>query len=585
MMNIQTALDGLTVGEQINLIAKENFSRGDIEEACFWSLGVFTYVYFPEIVRKPFGNHHNAFFNAIPRGARGKKVNIIAPRGSAKSTLLAVIYPLHCIVYKEIFETLGMASDHFILIVSRNYTTAADRVQDIRDNIESKFSHLKSKPWGESRSETANGVLLVPQGRGGMVRGSLHKSWRPTLVIADDIDDMEALMNPNTVIKDLNWWNSDLMECGDDDTNFINVDTVKSSDAISMSLKNSPIWKTIFIRAIEKPANLIHPTHENLWIDYRNIFVDKSIEPLQKAPKLDEFFAKHEKQMTEGVVQTWREKWTYRAIREKAFDQGMAIVLREYQNFPEDRSLAIFDMDEAIRFECTDSGFLRSDGRLVRWGEMSGATVFLDWAGAEVQRLENAFAAVIVIVWEPVPTGGYQDDYETGNAYGYVYSDWLDRGNRKMQLEALVDAYINIRSTLNTKANRPDFNICCEDIIDTTGDIRENFLSHYDAISKAKQVTEPLQFITRTKNKYNRIEALEAPIQNGWLAFNTDLSEELWDQFCAFPVGKYLDGPDAAEGAWSQQITQTAADTEAYVRNIERLARASKNGIYTSLGW
>ena len=238
-MDIQTALDGLTINEQINLIEKENFSRGDMVESCFWSLGVFTYFYFPEIVRKPFGDQHNEFFNAIPRGARGKKVNVIAPRGSAKSTLLAVIYPLHCIVYKEIYELLGMTSDHYILIVSRNYSTAADRVQDIRDNIESKFPHLKGKRWGVRRTETANGVLLLPQGRGGKIRGVLYKGWRPTLVVADDTDDIEALMNPNTVIKDSRWWNSDLMECGDDYTNFINVDTVKSSDAISMNLKAS----------------------------------------------------------------------------------------------------------------------------------------------------------------------------------------------------------------------------------------------------------------------------------------------------------------------------------------------------------
>ena len=584
-MDIQTALDGLAVDEQINLIEKENFSEDEIEEACFWSTGVFTYFYLPEIVRKPFGDQHIKFFNAIPRGARGKKVNVIAPRGSAKSTLLAVIYPLHCIVYKEIYELLGMTSDHYIRIVSRNYSTAADRVQDIRDNIETKFPHLKGKRWGVRRTETANGVLLLPQGRGGKIRGALYKGWRPTLVVADDTDDIEALMNPNTVIKDSRWWNSDLMECGDDYTNFINVDTVKSSDAISMNLKASPSWATIFIRAIEKPASLIHPTHENLWNDYRKIFVDKAIEPFQKAQKLDDFYAKHKKQMTEGVVETWPQKWSYRAIREKAFDQGIANVLREYQNFPEDRSLAIFNMDEAIRFEVTQHGFRRSDGRLVRWGEISGATVFLDWAGAEAHKLENAFAAAIAVVWEPVYDGGYQDNYETGNAYGYVFSDWLDRGNRKMQLEALVDAYIDIRSFLSTRADRPEFHICCEDMIDTTGDIRENFKRHYDAISKAKRVREPLQFIRRTKNKYHRIEALEAPIQNGWLAFSTDLSEELWDQFCAFPVGKYLDAPDATEGAWSQQITQTAADVYEYRRRIERLAMKSKNTIWDEWGW
>ena len=144
-MDIQTALDGLTVEEQINLIDKENFSGGDIEEACFWSLGVFAFFHFSEIVRKPFGKHHDKFFNAIPPRKRGKKVNIIAPRGSAKSTILAVIYPLHCIVYKEIYESIGTTSDRFILIVSRNYATAADRVRDIRANIEKKIPKIEGQ--------------------------------------------------------------------------------------------------------------------------------------------------------------------------------------------------------------------------------------------------------------------------------------------------------------------------------------------------------------------------------------------------------------------------------------------------------
>ncbi len=582
-MDIKTALDGLTVKEEIDLIVKVNFSGGDIEVACFWSLGVFTYFEFPEIVRKRFGKHHDKFFNAIPFGARGKKVNIIAPRGSAKSTILAVIYPLHCIVYKELYESIGVTSDRFILIVSRNYSTAADRVQDIRYYIEQKFPELKGKCWGMDGTETANGVRLMAQGRGGKIRGALYKGWRPSLVVADDIDDFEALMNPNIVIKDSRWWNSDLMQCGDDYTNFINVDTVKSSDAISMQLKASASWETIFIRAIEEPATLIHPTYENLWEDFRKIFIDKSIEPLQRAQKLDDFYGKREKQMTQGVVETWPEKWPYRALREKAFDEGNANVLREYQNFPADRSLAIFNMDEAIRFDVTEAGFRRSDGRLVGWGELSGATVFLDWAGVNDKKIDNAFAAVVTIVWEPVPDGGYQDDYGTGNAYGYVFSDWLDRGNRQMQIEALLEAYISIQSFMSTRVRNPEFHICCEVLVDTHGDMRENFVRHYDAVSIAKKVTKPLQFVTRTKNKYYRIEALEAPIQNGWLAFNRELSEELWDRFCAFPASKYLDAPDATEGAWAQQITQTAAVTEVYKRKIEYLAATSKNASYDAV--
>ena len=124
----------------------------------------------------PFGVHHTAFFNAIPRGERDKKVNFLAPRGSSKSTCLAVIYPLHCIFYKYLYEEFGMPCDNYILILSRTYDNAIDRINDIREAIESKeaFQHLKGiTPGRNADPMTSNGVILVPQSRGGKVRGSL----------------------------------------------------------------------------------------------------------------------------------------------------------------------------------------------------------------------------------------------------------------------------------------------------------------------------------------------------------------------------------------------------------------------------
>ena len=95
----------------------------------------------------PFGVHHTAFFNAIPRGERGKKVNFLAPRGSSKSTCMAVIYPLHCIFYKYLYEEFEMPCDNYILILSRTYENAIDRIKDIREAIESQRS--VSTPQGD----------------------------------------------------------------------------------------------------------------------------------------------------------------------------------------------------------------------------------------------------------------------------------------------------------------------------------------------------------------------------------------------------------------------------------------------------
>ena len=56
-----------------------------IEAVGFWNLQVFAWFRLGEYVTAWFGKHHDAIFNAIPRGERGVRVNILAPRGSARN--------------------------------------------------------------------------------------------------------------------------------------------------------------------------------------------------------------------------------------------------------------------------------------------------------------------------------------------------------------------------------------------------------------------------------------------------------------------------------------------------------------------
>ena len=314
---LQSRLSSLDCNEQITEIEKMQLELAPKEHsefheiAGFASIAYFAKRYFPEITRLPFGVHHTAFFNAIPRGERGGKVNFLAPRGSSKSTCMAVIYPLHCVFYKYLYEEFEMPCDHFILILSRTYENAIDRIKDIRDAIESKeaFQHLKGdKTWAEKRSVTSNGVILAPQSRGGKVRGSLIGGHRPSLVIMDDLDDLDSIRNPKRLEKDRDWWEADLMQCGDENTNFICVDTVKGDKAIAYGLRHKPGWTTRSFPAIEKPAELKHPRHEALWKDYQKIYCDLALDPLLRQEKIDEFYQANKAAMNEGVVETLARK-------------------------------------------------------------------------------------------------------------------------------------------------------------------------------------------------------------------------------------------------------------------------------------
>ena len=543
------------------------------EIAGFVSIAVFAKTHLPDYTRLPFGKHHKSFFEAIPRGERGHKVNILAPRGSSKSTVITVFYPLHCIYYKSLYEEFGMKFEKYILILSRSYGNAMDRIKDIKTEIETResFQHLRGdETWGEKRSITSNDILLVPQSRGGKVRGSLYKGFRPTLVLPDDLDDIDSIRNPNTLQKDEDWFNSDLMECGDADTNFICVDTVKGERAIANQLRYRPAWRNVFIQAIPTPDQLVHPDAEHLWQEYRKIYANTALEPQERSTQMEVFYTEHEKEMNAGVEETWREKWTYRSLREKEFDQGRAAILREYQNHPVDRELAIFDMENAIRFTVENDGLLRTDDRLVRWERLSGATIFLDWAGIK-ESLDNCFAAVVAILWEPTSAGSEgagqrgseYSDMRMYGAYGDVYQVWMERGSRGKQIEALCDVYKNVYDFLMLRTSSFTINIFCEDFIDTTGDVKENFLRHYESISGAKEIGRPLEFLPRHRDKHERIAGLEAPIGNGWLAFHKELPKVFMGQMREFPVADFNDGPDSCEGAWSCKITETENERQA----------------------
>ena len=118
------------------------------------------------------------------------------------------------------------------------------------------FQHLKGiRTWAERRSVTSNGVILAPQSRGGKVRGSLIGGHRPSLVIMDDLDDLDSIRNPKRLEKDMDWWESDLMQCGDENTNFICVDTVKAVKAIAYGLRNKPGWTTPILKRSSIPLS------------------------------------------------------------------------------------------------------------------------------------------------------------------------------------------------------------------------------------------------------------------------------------------------------------------------------------------
>ena len=167
-----------------------------------------------------FKDHHIEILNALDPRKRGQQVNIQAPRGSAKTTCMAVWYPLWRICYKAFDEAVERQPETFICITGRDETMGISRLDDIKHIIETNdlirrdFGELKGDPWRAKEVETANGITLRPLGRGQSPRGALKGDQRFTLMLADDIEDPEKCLNPDLREKDETWFFTDWMFAG-----------------------------------------------------------------------------------------------------------------------------------------------------------------------------------------------------------------------------------------------------------------------------------------------------------------------------------------------------------------------------------
>lgn len=530
----------------------------------FCYVGLFAHFFFEEYCSAPFGRHHDTMFESIARGVRGRQVNVLAPRGSSKSTCMAVIYPLHCVFYKEFYESLGMEADHFILVISKSETMALARVRDImrKCELDPRFKWLRegSSLWGAKALEMSNGVLIRPVGRGGQVRGSLYGAHRPSLIITDDLDDPETVTNPDVRAKDQLWFDTDLLRAGslDGQTNFLNIDTVKHEESVANLLRNRTGWRNKFYQAIQHPADLWHPTAEHLWKEWSAIYTDMSISDEDRERLAAQFLDENRVEMMDGVEHLWEEVISYEDIRKEICDMGYFPVLRELQNSVRDPSRAIFDMDNAVRFKVTSDGLLRSDGRLVAWSQLVGGSVFLDWAGGK-DAVDNCFACAVCVAWEPMPGGRRDNAASLAGCHAYVLCVWMDKVKLSLQVNSALDTYEAGKAMISSSGEL-QWRFSVEDFIESADSLKDYVQMTFREAKERRHLDVALEFTKRFTNKVERIAALEPAVTHGWLAFHENLPPGYIKQMSLFPTDDFMDAPDATEGACQLRITRSVAE-------------------------
>lgn len=266
--------------------------------------------------------------------ADGSKRAIAAPRGHAKSTNFTFKDSLHAILY---------AYKHYLIILSDSSDQAEAFLEDIKDELEDNadiiedFGCMKGEDtWKSGTIKTTNGVKVDAVGSGKKLRGRKNRSWRPDLIVLDDIENDENVNTPEQRKKLLNWFNKAVMKAGDTYTDIMYVGTILHYDSLLSNTLKNPEFKSRKYRAVISYAD-----NTQLWEQWEELFVNLFDELHEE--HADEFFEEHKTEMLNGTQVLWEEKLSYYKLMKMKVSEGDASFNSELQNDPIDPDNATFN--------------------------------------------------------------------------------------------------------------------------------------------------------------------------------------------------------------------------------------------------
>lgn len=221
--------------ENINKIIKNQKERIEVaRNNHFW----FFNIYLNHYISYPFANFHHEMFK-ITEDESIKTALVMAFRGSAKSTVLTLSYPIWAI--------LGKPGKKFVIILGETQRQAKQQLINIRMEL-SNNELLKEDlgPFKEIEDEWGSYSLVIPKYGARItaasmeqtIRGMKHGQYRPDLIICDDIEDLQSVKTKEGRDRIHQWISGEVIPAGDKNTKTIFVGNLLHEDSLLMRIKN-----------------------------------------------------------------------------------------------------------------------------------------------------------------------------------------------------------------------------------------------------------------------------------------------------------------------------------------------------------
>ena len=304
--------------------------------------------YLPDHFKAPPSKLH-AFLSkrlATFHRCRGTRLNILAPRGSAKSTLVTLAYVLRAALY---------GTERYIWILSDTKPQAAAHLENVRLELEENplirtdFAKevVPESPWRANRLVLGNGVAIESFGTGQRIRGRRRRDERPTLIVCDDLQNDDHILSAVRRERARTWFHGSLLKAGTPKTNVINLATALHREALALELCRTPGWESRVFKAIVR-----FPGRMDLWEAWEEKYA--AIDDSNRDATAKAFFEANRREMTRGAVVLWPEVEDLYTLMRLRAEGGVAAFEREKQNSPVNPDLCEWPeryFDEGVWFE------------------------------------------------------------------------------------------------------------------------------------------------------------------------------------------------------------------------------------------
>jgi predicted phage terminase large subunit-like protein len=440
----------------------------------------------------------------VMRTNRGSKVNVLGPRGGAKSTIATLAFPLWAAV--ECWEP-------YIWIVSDTRHQACAHLENIKaellhnPRLAADFPQVVGQGlvWRSGAIVLRNGVAIEAFGTGQRIRGRRRGPHRPTLIICDDLQNDGHIQSALQREHSRSWFHGTLLKAGTPRTNVLNLATALHREALGMELHRVAGWTSRIFKSLQR-----WPDNMSLWQEWEAIYTELRNPRCRQAARA--FYEQHRQAMHAGAIVLWPQSEDLYTLMCMRVESGRTAFEREKQNSPINPELCEWPesyFDETIWFDAWPR-------------ELVVKTLALDPSkGSDARR--GDFSALVML---GVDRQGVL----------YLEADLARRPTPQIVADG-VELYRKFQPHLfGIEANQ------FQDLL--AGEFEAEF--RRQGILGARPW--PLE---NQANKLVRIRRLGPYLSSRRLRFKSDSpgTRLLVEQLQQFPIGDHDDGPDAAEMA------------------------------------